>query len=191
MARHDAHHRLAGADQAGAVRPDQAGAPVFCIAPQISLDGHHVLSGDAVGDGDDQPDTRVGGFHDRVSAERCRHEDEARGRCRVRYRFLHRVEDGSVEVRDATFARRDAAHDVGAVGDHLLRVERSLVAGEALDDDARLLVEQDAHAAAPAWRAATTRSAASASVAAVTIDRPLSCRMRRPSFTFVPATPAD
>src|SRR5437588_10960976 len=87
----------------------------------------------------------------------------------------------------AALARRDAAQDVGAVGDHLLRVKRPLVAGEALHHDARRFVEQDAHAAAPALRAATTRSAASDRVAAVSMGSPLCCRMRRRSSALLPA----
>src|SRR5438552_15691391 len=85
-------------------------------------------------------------------------------------------------------SRGDAAHDVRARGDQFLGVEGALVAGEALDDGRRLLVEQAAHAATPASRAATTRSAASERVSAVRIGRPLSERMRRPSSTLVPAS---
>jgi hypothetical protein len=42
-------------------------------------------------------------------------------------------------------ARRDAGHDVGAVVQHLLGVEAAGRAGDALDEDARLLVDEDAH----------------------------------------------
>src|SRR5207247_2118670 len=48
-------------------------------------------------------------------------------------------------VRRAALPRGHAADDVGAVGDHLVRVERALVAREALDDDGGLFIEQDAH----------------------------------------------
>src|SRR5437867_2673393 len=82
-----------------------------------------------------------------ICAERCGNENETRRGARVRYRFFDRIEHRAVEMRRAALAGCDAAHDVRAVGDHFLRVERALVAGEALDDDPRLLVEQDAHAA--------------------------------------------
>src|SRR5207247_3282914 len=102
-----------------------------------------------------------------------------------------------------------------AVCDHLPGVEGALVPGKALDNDTRLLVEQDAHAVLTPCpplpsgegacttfplsgterglggedrRAATTFSAASESVSAVRIGRPLSVRMRRPSSTLVPAS---
>ena len=48
------------------------------------------------------------------------------------------LNSGQVEMLAAAFAGRYAADDVGAVGDHLLRVEGALVAGHALHD-------------APAW----------------------------------------
>ena len=50
--------------------------------------------------------------------------------------LAHRVEDGAVEHRLAAPARRDAAHDVGAVADHVGRVELADAARHALDDDA-------------------------------------------------------
>src|SRR5256884_4272675 len=153
------------------------------------LHGHHVLSGDAVRDGYDQADPRVRGLHDGVGAERRGDEDEARHGAGVRHRFFRCVEHGPAEMGGAALAGGDAAHDVGAVGDHFLRVERPLVAREALDDDAGFLVEQDTHAAPAraASRAATTCSAASASVSAVRILSPPPFRIRRPSSTLVPA----
>src|SRR2546427_6596453 len=92
--------------------------------------------------------------------------------------------------RSTLFPYTTLFRSVGAVRDHFLRVERPLVAREALDDDAGLLVEQDTHAAPAraASRAATTRSAASDSVSAVRISSPLSFRIRRPSSTLVPAS---
>src|SRR6266568_3036855 len=91
------------------------------------------------------------------------------------------------EMGAAALPGGDATHDVRAVRDHFLRVERPLVAREALYDDAGFLVEQDTHAAPAraASRAATTRSAASDSVSAVRILSPLSFRIRRPSSTLV------
>src|SRR5438034_9101381 len=110
---------------------------------------------------------------------------------RVRDRFLHGVEDRPSQMLAAALPRGDAAHDVRAVRDHLPGVEGALVPGKALDNDARLLVEQDAHAGLVLGadrRAATTFSAASERLAAVRIGRPLSVRMRRPSSTLVPAS---
>ena len=45
----------------------------------------------------------------------------------------------------AAAARRHAADELGAVGEALLGMERALLAGEALADDARVLVDEDGH----------------------------------------------
>ena len=56
------------------------------------------------------------------------------------HRLLHRVEYGPFEVRRAALARRDAAHHLRAVGNRLLGVERAFLAGEALHQQARILI---------------------------------------------------
>src|SRR5207245_1419090 len=190
VARHDPQHRLAGADHAGAVGSDQAGPPLLGVPPQIAFDPHHILGGNAVGDRHDEPDTCVRRLHDGIGAVRSGHQHQRGDGAGGRDRFLDGIEHRPLEVPGAALPRGHPAHHVRAVGDHLLRVERPLVPREPLDDDGGLLVEQDAHAepAPPAGRAATTRSAASASVSAVMMGSPLSCRMRRPSSTFVPAS---
>src|SRR3569833_1361884 len=50
-----------------------------------------------------------------------------------------------VEMRQPALARRDAAHQVRAVLDRLLRMKRALLAGETLADHARVLIDQDGH----------------------------------------------
>ena len=66
----------------------------------------------------------------------------------ARDRFVHRVEHRQVEMLRAAFARRDAAHHLGAVGDRLLGMEGALRAGEALADDLGVAIDQDRHQAA-------------------------------------------
>ena len=136
VARHDAEHGLAGADDAGAVRPDDRGALVLRIAAQIALDAHHVLRGYAVGDDAHQPQSRIGRLHQRIRRIGRRHEREARLGAGGPHRILHGVEHRPVEMRLAALARRHAAHHPGAVGDHFLGVKGRLVAGEALHDHA-------------------------------------------------------
>ena len=46
-------------------------------------------------------------------------------------------------MRGAAFAGRHAADHLRAVGDGLLGMERALRAGEALADDARILIDED------------------------------------------------
>src|SRR5215510_14278462 len=84
------------------------------------------------------------------------------------------------------FARGDAAHHLGAVGDRLLGVERALRAGEALADDLGVLVDQDGHqfASLTAW---TIFSAASARFSADVILSPDSLRIFLPNSTLVPS----
>src|SRR5262249_50915642 len=101
---------------------------------------------------------------------------------------LDRIEYRLAKVNRSTFSWRHAADDLRPIRHHLLGVERALVSGEPLDNDACLLVEQNAHAALDPSHAATTRSAASASESAVRMGSPLSCRILRPSSTFVPAS---
>jgi hypothetical protein len=45
----------------------------------------------------------------------------------------------------AAFAGRRAAHHLRAVGDRLFGMKRPLIAGEALTDDARVLVDENGH----------------------------------------------
>src|SRR6185503_10367921 len=119
-----------------------------------------------------------------------RHEDDGGLGARLLDRLLDRVEHRQVDMPLAAFAGRHAAYEVGAVCPHLLAVERALVPREALDDDARPLVDEDAHgfpfpAVLPeALRTATTFSAASVRVSAVARSSPLSRRIRLPSSTL-------
>ena len=70
-------------------------------------------------------------------------------------------------------AGRHAGDDRGAVFEHRPGVELALAAGDALDDEARVAPDEDAHAAAPAPRPASTAlAAASSSEAAVSKRAP-------------------
>ena len=68
--------------------------------------------------------------------------------------LAHRLLEG-VEHRHlvlellAALPGRDAGDQVGAVGEHLLRVERARAAGDALAHHAGVLVDEDAHARSP------------------------------------------
>ena len=52
---------------------------------------------------------------------------------------------GRSKMRRAALARRDPAHHVGAVGNGLLGVEGAFLAGEALHEQARILIDEYAH----------------------------------------------
>src|SRR6266436_6461923 len=158
------------------------------VAPQVALDPHHVLRGNAVGDDADQPQARVGGFHQRIRRVRRRHKGQTGLGAGGLHRVFHRIEDRAVQMRLPTLARRDSAHDLGAVFDHFLGVESRLVTGEALQDYRRRCVDENAHLTSPPRDAATTLCAASARVSAVMMGRPQSRTMRLPSSTLVPAS---
>src|SRR5690606_24081457 len=96
------------------------------------------------------------------------------------------IEDRQPEVLLAAAARRHAADHLRAVGKALLRVERALLAGQALANNFRLGVDQNAHAVPPAR--ATTFEAASVNPVAATTSSPLSASSCRPFSTFVPSS---
>ena len=77
-------------------------------------------------------------------------------------------EHGQARNAGAAFAGGDSAHERGTMGDHLLREEPPGRAGDPLDEDARIGIDQDRHRAIPALRdiastTASTRAAASLS----------------------------
>ena len=140
VARHDADLALARGDDAGAVRADQHHARMLL---QHVLDAQHVQHRDAFGDAHDHADAGIGRFQDRIGRERRRHVDHGGIGAGGVDRFTHGVEHRQFDVGGAALPRGHAADDLGAVIDHLLGVEGALRAGEALDDDLGVLVDQD------------------------------------------------
>src|SRR5262249_54036311 len=78
---------------------------------------------------------------------------------------------------------RHAGHHLGAVGQHLLGVEAAVAAGDPLHDQARVAVDQDAHAATSCALAITVRTPSSIDMVAA---RPFSERIFRASSSLVP-----
>ena len=105
------------------------------------------------------------------------HVDHA-GRCTGRrFRFAHRVEDGQAQMRRAAFAGRGAADHLRSVGDRLFGMERPLIAGEALADDACVLVDENGHCLpAQLLRSFPPHEAGSKSITPASV--PVSCRRR-------------
>src|SRR5690606_5517759 len=182
VARHDADLRAARSDDARAIRPDQPGA----AALQHGFDADHVEHRHALGDADDELDAGVGRFEDRVRRERRWHVNDANRGAGRALRVRDGIEDRQPEVLLAAAARRHAADHLRAVGQALLRVERALLAGQALANNFRLGVDQNAHAVPPAR--ATTFEAASVNPVAATTSSPLSASSCRPFSTFVPSS---
>ena len=143
IARHDADLALAGRDDPGAVGADQPG--VRAVRLQVGHGAGHVDHRDALGDRDDHRDAGVGGLHDRVGRERRRDEDHRRVGARLLHGLGDGVEDRDAERRRPAAAGRRPAHQVRPVRLALLGVERPRLARDALTDQPRVLVDQDAH----------------------------------------------
>src|SRR5690348_2576350 len=142
VAGHDADLALAGGDDAGAIGTDQHAVGMIL---QHVLDAQHVEHRNAFGDRDDHLDAGGRGFQDRVGRKRRRHEDHRRVGAGFVDRIAHGVEHRQADVFGAALAGRDAADQLGAVVQRLLRMEGALLAGEALADDFGVLVDEDGH----------------------------------------------
>jgi hypothetical protein len=142
LAGHDADFASAGGDDARAVRTDEANG--FAVEPPSDAD--HVHDRDALGDANDEGAAGVGGLEDRVGSAGRGNEDERDVRARFLDGFGDRVEHGNFAFEFFAAATGcDAGHDVGSVVHALLGMERTGSAGDALDDDARVFVDEDGH----------------------------------------------
>src|SRR5712692_5998678 len=75
----------------------------------------------------------------------CRHEDERRVRAGLVHRVGDRVEDGNTFDVLALLAGRDAGDDLRSVVAVAQPMEATLAAGQPLDDEARVVVDDDRH----------------------------------------------
>src|SRR5581483_2609670 len=91
--------------------------------------------GDVLRDDDDVLDARVDGLQHGVLGELRGHVDDAGVGAGLLHGVEAAVEHGQAVDLLARLARRHAAHDLRAEVQHLLGVERALVARDALDDD--------------------------------------------------------
>src|SRR5690554_3915833 len=130
MTGHDADLALAQADDAGAVRTEQAHVLIF----EITHHRDHVLNGHALGDRHDKLHAGVGRFHDRVSREGGRHVNDRGVALGLGDRFGDRIENRRAVNLLATLAGGHATNDVGAVRDHLLGMKATDRTGDPLHD---------------------------------------------------------
>ena len=105
------------------------------------------MRGHAFRDADDGRDAGVDGLVDRVGREGRRHEDHRGVRSLLRHGLCNGVEDGHPFDVLAALARRHARDEVRAVGAVAEAVEAALRAGQALDDEASVVVDDDRHQA--------------------------------------------
>src|SRR5271169_152967 len=141
VARHNAYLALAGGNHAGTVGADQPRLAVL----QVVLDLYHVEHRDTLGDADDEFHSGGHRFEDRVGGERRRHVDHGRVGAGRFARLLDGIENrNALEVR-AALARHHTADHLRAVVAAGARVELAGGAGDALGEDAGVLVYQNAH----------------------------------------------
>ena len=102
----------------GVMTPGQLG-PISRVAELASaaLTRTMSLTGHALGDAHDQLDAGVGRLEDGIRGARRRHVDHAGGGAGRAHRVLHRVEHRQAEVPLAAAPGRDAADQLGAVGE--------------------------------------------------------------------------
>src|SRR6476619_4990269 len=186
VTRHDPDLGLTRRDDPGAIRSDEP--RTFSILLQKIVRPHHVVDRDTFRDADDQLDAGVRRLHDRVRGKRRRHEDQRAVRSFFFARFGNGIEDREPLVRRSAFSRRHAADDFRSVVAALNRVECSFASGDALHDDASVLVGPDRHYFLPRFAASTTLVAASHIPSAVISGSPDLARISFPSSTFVPSS---
>src|SRR5258708_1954325 len=102
MSRHDADFAFARRDDSRTIWPDQARSlPLKEVAR-----ANHVESWDAFGDANDEFDSCLCCFHDRISRIWRRNEDHCCVGARLATRFVDGVEDVDSFVFDSALARR-------------------------------------------------------------------------------------
>src|ERR1700693_1201249 len=182
VAGHDADLALARRDHARAGRTDEPRLG----ARERALDFHHVEHRDALGDAHDQRHLGGDRLENSVGGAGRRHGDRTRVGGGLGPRLGGGVEHRQAKLRRAAFARRHTPHHPGAVLDRLLGMERAVLAGEALADDAGILVDEDGHQLFPT--ALTIFCAASSRSLAVPALMPDSAIIFLPSSTLVPSS---
>src|SRR4029077_7254012 len=165
----------------GAIRSDQPRLRIF----QRGRDTHHVERGNSFGDADDQRQSRVGSFQNGVGGKWWWDKNDGSIRLGRANRLGHGVEYGHVEMLRSAFAWCDACDDLRAVLQHLLGMKAAFAAGEALDDNARALINKNTHRPPPA--SFTTFSAPSFMLSATVKLKPELRRISFPCSTLVPS----
>jgi hypothetical protein len=142
VAWHDADFGSAWGDDAWAIGADEDALGVR----HGVFDAHHVIDGDAFGDADDEFDACVGGFEDAVGGEGRGDKDHGGVAAGGFAGLVDGVEDGDGVVEElAAFAWGDACDDVGAVVAAPAGVEGAGVAGDALDKETGVFIDENAH----------------------------------------------
>src|SRR5215469_5021688 len=183
VSRHNPNLAFSGRNHARTVRPNQA----RFASLQEGRRADHIASWDAFGNADNQRNAGLGRFHDCVGGERRRNKNHRRVGVSVFHRFSDRVEYGQPEVRLPAFSRSHSPDHFRAVVHRCLGMKTRFAPGESLNQDARVLIHQYAHAAAAPLAARTTFSAASRMPSATVKLNPEFFRISCPFSTLVPS----
>ena len=115
-------------------------------ARRYAREAEHVVRRDVLGDADDGRDARVGRLVDGVGGEARRDEDErSRSRRCASTAAATVSKTGMPSTSWPPLPGRDAGDDVRPVGAVAQAEEAALAAGQALDDEPRLAVDEDRH----------------------------------------------
>src|SRR5690606_7245253 len=189
LAGDDPDLRAARRDEAGAVRPDQARAPLL----DERIHPRHVEDRDALRDRHDELDPGVRGLEDRVGRERGRDVDDGGVGAGLGNGAVHGIEDRHARAvrpleRLSALARRDARDDRGPVLDHLPCVERAVAARDPLHDQPCAFVSKDRHDQPLTQAARPASSTARWTTSSIDVDalKPAPWRISRASCSFVP-----
>ena len=139
--------RLARRERARAVGPEHRDP----LRLNVVVDTQHLVRGKALGDADHGLDACVDGLVDGVGREARGDEDERRVRSGLGDCVRHGVEDGNPGHVLPALPRRDSRDDVRPIVAIAHGVERALGAGDALDDELRLVADDDGHATRPSY----------------------------------------
>src|SRR5688572_28578449 len=109
----------------------------------------HVEGWNAFRDADYELDTSIGSFQTGVGRKRWRNENHRRVSAGLLTCYGDSVEDRQSLVRGSAFARCDASHNDGPVSLALQGMKCTLTARDALHDQSRILVNEDAQGKLP------------------------------------------
>ena len=112
----------------------------------VTIQPHHIVNRNALGDASYQLDAGIHRFRDSVAGEGRRHENQRHVGLRGGHCLAHRVENGNGIVKGLSAAARcNAGHYLRPIGFARAGVEATFPARYALHQNPRLLIQQDSH----------------------------------------------
>src|SRR5262245_45124499 len=177
--RHDADLTLPRGNDAGTIGTQELGSSSL----QISFHPDHIAHRNPFCNTDDQRNTRVRRFHNRICGEWRRYIDHADIGRRLANGASDGVEDRNALERGPSLTGSYPRHHLSPVLLAGLRMKLAGGTGDALGQNPSLFADQNRHAY---FTACTIFSDPSAIVSAEMMGRPESARIFRPNSTFVP-----